>query len=76
LFRYINADASRGDFLARLKRIAAVREQGGAVPRDDEQAGAAAESGEIKDVRQMRDEQTVGASLGKSKPEPFDPAPV
>jgi hypothetical protein len=44
--------------------------------RDDEQAGAAAESGKVEDVRQMRDEQGIRANLGKTKPEPFDPAPV
>lgn len=62
--------------LAGLKCVPAVREQNAAVDRDQQDGGAATETGQVEDVREMRDEQSIGAKLGKCKPEPFDPAPV
>jgi hypothetical protein len=71
-----DVDASRGHLLASLKRVTGVRKQDGPIREDEQQASAAAETGEVQDVRQVGDQQGVRANLGKSKPEPFDPAPV
>lgn len=62
--------------LAGLKCVPAIREQNAVIGRDQQDGRAAAEACQVEDVWEMRDEQCVGAKLGKCKPEPVDPAPV
>lgn len=71
-----NLYASRRYFLTSLQRVPAIGKENRAVARDKQQTCAAAETGEVKDIRQVCDQRSIGANLGKSKPEPLDPAPV
>lgn len=68
--------ASRGYFLAGLKGVPTIGEENGAVASNKQQTCTAGETREVKDVREMRDQCGIGPKLGKSKPEPFDAAPV